>query len=78
MRYQRAQERATRLAQAMHNAELAVDLARSRYDEGVIGYFEVLTTEQEYVTTRDAAVRSRTEVTLAMVDVYRSLMGPPS
>ncbi|HEY7885293.1 MAG TPA: efflux transporter outer membrane subunit [Cellvibrionaceae bacterium] len=77
VRYQRAQERGARLAQAMNNAEQAVELARSRYQEGLIGYFEVLTTEQEYVTTRDAAVRSRTEVTLAMVDVYRSLVGPP-
>ncbi|KDE41041.1 RND efflux system, outer membrane lipoprotein CmeC [Nitrincola lacisaponensis] len=40
-------------------------------------HLDPLTTEQEYVSTRDAAVRSRTEVTLAMVDVYRSLMGAP-
>jgi len=77
VRYQRAQQRDDRLAQAMNNAEKAVDLAHARYEEGFIGYFEVLTTEQEYVSTRDAAVRSRTEVTLAMVDVYRSLMGAP-
>lgn len=77
VRYQRAQERESRLEQSMLNAGQAVELARSRYEEGFIGYFEVLTTEQEYVTTRDAAVRSRTEVTLAMVDVYRSLVGPP-
>lgn len=77
VRYRRAQQREARLAQAMSNAEQAVQLARARYQEGYIGYFEVLTTEQEYVTTRDVAVRSRTEVTLAMVDVYRSLVGPP-
>ncbi|KDE41039.1 RND efflux system, outer membrane lipoprotein CmeC [Nitrincola lacisaponensis] len=77
VRYQRAQQRDDRLAQAMNNAEKAVDLAHARYEEGFIGYFEVLTTEQEYVSTRDAAVRSRTEVILAMVDVYRSLMGAP-
>jgi len=75
--YQGAQQRDDRLNQAMKNAEKAVELAHARYEEGFISYFEVLTAEQEYVTTRDAAVRSRTEVTLAMVDVYRSLVGPP-
>ena len=77
VRYQRAQQREERLEQAMNNAEHAVELARARYEEGVIGYFEVLTAEQEFTATRDAAVRSRTAVTLAMVDVYRSLVGAP-
>ncbi|MBL3556057.1 MULTISPECIES: efflux transporter outer membrane subunit [Marinobacter] len=77
VRYQRAQQREKRLEQAMNNAEKAVELARARYEEGFIGYFEVLTAEQEFTATRDAAVRSRTAVTLAMVDVYRSLVGAP-
>lgn len=77
VRYQRAQERENRLESAMLNSEKAVELARSRYEEGFIGYFEVLIAEQEYVVTRDQAVRSRTEVTLAMVDIYRALVGPP-
>ncbi len=77
VRYQRAQQREQRLGQAMDNAEKAVELARARYEEGFIGYFEVLTAEQEFTATRDAAVRSRTAVTLAMVDVYRSLAGVP-
>ncbi len=77
VRYQRAQQREERLEQAMNNAEHAVVLARARYEEGFIGYFEVLTAEQEFTATRDAAVRSRTAVTLAMVDVYRSLVGAP-
>lgn len=77
VRYQRAQQREKRLEQAMDNAEKAVELARARYEEGFIGYFEVLTAEQEFTATRDAAVRSRTAVTLAMVDVYRSLVGAP-
>ena len=77
VRYQRAQQREERLEQAMNNAEHAVELARARYEEGFIGYFEVLTAEQEFTATRDAAVRSRTAVTLAMEDVYRSLVGAP-
>ncbi|MCG2581570.1 MAG: efflux transporter outer membrane subunit [Marinobacter sp.] len=77
VRYQRAQEREGRLQRAMTDAEKAVALARTRYEQGFIGYFEVLTAEQEFTATRDAAVRSRTAVTLAMVDVYRALVGAP-
>jgi len=77
VRYQRAQQREERLEQAMNHAEKAVKLARARYEEGFIGYFEVLAAEQEFTVTRDAAVRSRTAVTLAMVDVYRALVGAP-
>ncbi|MEP1214323.1 MAG: efflux transporter outer membrane subunit [Marinobacter sp.] len=77
VRYQRAQQREERLEQAMNSAEKAVKLARARYEEGFIGYFEVLTAEQEFTATRDATVRSRTAVTLTMVDVYRSLVGAP-
>ena len=77
VRYQQAQEREDRLERAMTDAETAVELARTRYEQGLIGYFELLAAEQEFTTTRDQAVRSRTEVILAMVDVYRALVGTP-
>ncbi len=77
VRYQQAQEREGRLERAMADAETAVELARTRYEQGLIGYFELLAAEQEFTTTRDQAVRSRTEVILAMVDVYRALVGAP-
>ena len=60
------------------DAERAAELARTRYDRGFIGYFEVLAAEQELTVTRDAQVRSRTEEVLAMVDVYRALAGAPT
>lgn len=75
--YQRAQERAERLQQAAANARQAAELARTRYERGFIGYFEVLAAEQELTATRDAAVVSRTAETLAMVNVYRALAGAP-
>lgn len=77
VRYQRAQERAGSLSLALSDGEAALALARTRYDQGFISYFELLAAEQEYTTLRDAAVRSRTAVTLAMVDVYRALVGAP-
>lgn len=75
VRYQRAQERENRLSLAMDNAERAVELARERYEEGLVGFFEVLDAEQEFTSVRNEAVRSRTAVVLTMVDVYRSLAG---
>jgi multidrug efflux system outer membrane protein len=61
----------------MELAGRAVELARERYEAGVLGFFEVLAAEQELTSVRDDVVRSRTEVVLAMVDVYRSLAGQP-
>lgn len=77
VRYQQAQEREGRLKRAMNDAETAVELARTRYEQGLIGYFELLASEQEFTVIRDQAVRSRTGVILAMVGVYRALVGPP-
>lgn len=77
VRYQNARQRAERLQQAADDAERAAELARTRYERGFIGYFEVLAAEQELTLTQDASVRSRTNVTLAMVEVYRALAGAP-
>lgn len=77
VRYQRAQQRQERLSHAMELAGRAVELARLRYEAGVLGFFEVLAAERELTSVRDDVVRSRTAVVLAMVDVYRSLAGQP-
>ena len=62
----------------LRGAERAAALARTRYEQGFIGDFEVLAAEQELTTTRDAQVRSQAAVTQAMVDVYRALSGAPA
>lgn len=77
VRYHRSRDRARRLQQAQTDAEQAVQLARTRYERGLISYFEVLAAEQELAVTRESAVRSRAAVVLSMVDVYRALAGAP-
>ncbi|HCE41845.1 MAG: RND transporter [Alcanivorax sp.] len=77
-RYQRAQVRTERLADATDSAARAARLARDRYEQGYIGYFEVLAAEQELIDTRDNLIESRTSETLAMVNIYRTLAGPPA
>ncbi len=76
-RYHRARQRVRRLRRAERDARQAVELARTRYERGLIAYFEVLDAEQTLSTTREATVRSRMSATLAMVDVYRALAGAP-
>lgn len=76
-RYQRAQVRTERLSDATDAAERAASLARTRYERGYIGYFEVLAAEQELIDTRDSLIESRTSETLAMVNIYRTLAGAP-
>jgi multidrug efflux system outer membrane protein len=78
VRYQQSQERTAVLERALDDAARAVELARIRHQRGYIGYFEVLSAEQELVAVRDEVVRSRTEEVLAMVDVYRALAGAPT
>lgn len=77
VQYDRIQQRARFLAEAEEQARQAVEMARTRYEGGLIAYFEVLVAEQELALAREAAVQSRTAEVLAMVDVYRTLAGPP-
>jgi len=77
LRYQQSQERARLLQSATDSATVAVTQARDRYEQGFIGYFELLAAEQELTAMRDTLVRSETETVLAMVNVYRTLAGAP-
>ncbi|MFC6330468.1 TolC family protein, partial [Alloalcanivorax gelatiniphagus] len=76
-RYQHSRVRSARLEDATDAAGRAAQLARTRYEQGYIGYFEVLAAEQELIDTRDRLIESRTSETLAMVGIYRTLAGAP-
>ena len=77
VRYARSRERSERLGAATDAAGDAAELARTRYRQGFIGFFEVLAAEQELIDTRDALIESRPAETLAMVNIYRALAGAP-
>ncbi len=78
LRYQQSHQRVALLQDATEAATQAVDQARDRYEQGFIGYFELLAAEQELTAMRDRLVQSRTDMALAMVNVYRSLAGAPA
>lgn len=77
LRYHHSQQRVALLQSAADAASQAVEQARDRYEQGLIGYFELLAAEQEFTSIRDDLVRSQTDTVLAMVSVYRSLAGAP-
>ncbi|BES72794.1 hypothetical protein RE428_38120 [Marinobacter nanhaiticus D15-8W] len=77
VRYHRFQDRTALLKEASQAARNAAELARTRYERGYIGYFEVLDAEQELLDTENALERSRTSTVLSMVNLYRSLAGAP-
>lgn len=78
LRYQQSHERVALLQRATEAAAQAVDQARDRYEQGFIGYFELLAAEQELTGMRDRLVQSQTDRVLAMVNVYRALAGAPA
>ncbi len=78
VRYQQAQARVAFLSDAEQAAGQAVDQARERYEQGFIGYFELLTAELEFSRARDSLVQGKTSQALAMISVYRSLAGGPA
>jgi len=75
--YDRVQRRVNYLQKAETEAREATELARSRYHDGFIGYFEVLQAEQELALARESTVQAKTSEIVAMVNVYRALAGPP-
>lgn len=77
VRYARAQQRTERLAASAAAARDAANLARTRYEQGYIGYFEVLDAEREQLDSENALEQGRTASVLAMVNLYRALAGAP-
>ncbi|MCG8519438.1 MAG: efflux transporter outer membrane subunit [Pseudomonadales bacterium] len=78
IRYQRSQLRTAQLETAAEAAQAAADLARTRYRQGYIGYFEVLDAEREQLASDQALSQGRTDTVLAMVGLYRTLAGAPA
>lgn len=78
VRYHREQTRSEDLRLASESAGQAVDLARQRYRQGLIDYYQVLAAQRDSIDTRDQWIQSRTAVVVGMVDLYRSLAGAPN
>lgn len=73
--YQTEQARRDQLAEAVAQNQRALGLAQSRYQDGVADFLQVLTAEQNLVSTQLQLVLSTTIVSANLVALYKALGG---
>lgn len=73
--YRTVQQRAELLDVAVSENRQALKNAERRYAQGAADYLNVLVTQQRLLDSENAASRSRTDMALAMVSLYKALGG---
>ena len=71
----RSREQLEELTQAERASRTAAELARVRYDGGMVDFLEVLDAERTLLTAEDALAQSRTATATSLVAVYKALGG---
>lgn len=71
----RARERLQYLTESASASGRAAELARVRYENGVIDFLQVLDAERTLLTAEDQLAQSRTETVTSLVAVYKALGG---
>jgi outer membrane protein TolC len=73
--YRTEQTRRDRLAEAVVQNQRALSLAQSRYTEGVADFLQVLTAQQNLLSTQQQLALATTNVSANLVAVYKALGG---
>jgi NodT family efflux transporter outer membrane factor (OMF) lipoprotein len=73
--YQTEQARRDQLVQAVAQNQRALSLAQSRYQEGVADFLQVLTAQQNLLSTQQQLALTTTNVSANLVAVYKALGG---
>lgn len=73
--YQTEQARRDQLIQAVAQNQRALGLAQSRYQEGVSDFLQVLTAQQNLLSTQQALAQATTNVSANLVALYKALGG---
>ena len=73
--YQTEQARRDQLTQAVAQNERALSLAQSRYQDGVADFLQVLTAEENLLSTQQQLAISTTNVSANLVALYKALGG---
>jgi NodT family efflux transporter outer membrane factor (OMF) lipoprotein len=73
--YRREQQRRDQLVQAVAANQTALALAQSRYTEGVSNFLDVLTAEENLLSTEQQLATSTTSVSEDLVSLYLALGG---
>ena len=71
----KAQERATELQGAVDATKRSVELALIQYKEGAIDFERIFNLQNVLVRQQIDQARSRAEISLSLIDVYRALRG---
>jgi len=71
----RARERLEHITESEHASRIAAQLARARYDGGMVDFFEVLDAERTLLVAEDSLAQSRTATATTLVAVYKALGG---
>ncbi|AGE28399.1 efflux transporter outer membrane subunit [Pseudomonas poae] len=74
-RYNASQLRRDSLAEAVRQNRIALTTAQHQYVEGVADFVNVLTVQSALLATQEQWVQSSTDVSLAMVGLYKALGG---
>ena len=75
VRFDKARSEDEQLARAAVDSAQAAQLARTRYEAGAIGLFEVLDAERSNLQAQDAAAQSRARGFSDLIAVYQALAG---
>src|SRR6202007_1104285 len=71
----RARERLNYLTESAAASSRAAELARLRYEYGVVDFLQVLDAERSLLQAEDQLAQSRTETATSLVSVYKALAG---
>ena len=71
----RARDRLAHVEQAAKSSRSAAQLARVRYENGIIDFLQVLDAERTLLEAEDRLAQSRTDVATSLIAVYKALGG---
>jgi multidrug efflux system outer membrane protein len=71
----RARDRLVQLTAAAQESDTAAQIARARYEGGLVGFLDVLDAERAQLTAQDQLAQSRTDAATSLIAVYKALGG---
>ena len=71
----RARDRLVQLTAAARESDAAAQIARARYEGGLVGFLDVLDAERAQLQAQDQLAQSRTDAATSLIAVYKALGG---
>ena len=71
----RARDRLVQLTAAAQESASAAQIARARYEGGLVGFLDVLDAERAQLQAQDQLAQSRTDAATSLIAVYKALGG---